>query len=337
MISHIKGNVYCICIKLSNSPLKNINTYLIKGDDRNLLIDTGECCEESLAYLREGLSELDVDMNKTDIFLTHFHPDHAGLAKHIASETSRVFVSPIDLEHLYDFTDTHITELTAKWCVSSGVPLNVMEAFLAERQKNYFHFEMPEHTTPIADGDILSCGGHTLQVIWTPGHTPGHLCLYDKENRLFFSGDHVLFDITPNISDWHNVVDSLSDFIHSLMKIRNLEADKVLPGHRSAEGLLSQRVDTLIEHHAARVRELLDVIQANPGKTAYEISGLMTWNIRAGSWDDFPVMQKPFAIHETCAHLNYLLGRRQIKAVSINGTRHYYFRKLLKDDILDLY
>ena len=338
MISHIKNNIYSIYVAIPKSPLRNTNAYLIKGDRRNLLIDPGECREECLNSLLLGLSELDVDMNKTDIFLTHLHPDHAGLVDSIASENTKVFASPIECEHLYDCMDTHITEITASWCSLSGMPREEMESFLAGRREDYFHYDIKTPILPINDGDILNYGGHCLKVIGTPGHTPGHLCLYDEENKVLFSGDHVLFDITPNISDWHGVVDSLGDFVKSLMKVRDLDVLRVLPGHRSAEGLLSERVDILIEHHAARIRELLDVIRQHPGLTAYEISGLMTWNIRSGGgWENFPIMQKPFAVHETCAHLNYLQGRRQIKAQIKNGARHYYFRRILKDDILDLY
>ena len=338
MISHIKGNIYCINVLIPNSPLKNVNAYCVKGEDRNLLIDTGECMEDCLAYLKEGLSELNVDMNKTDIFLTHLHPDHAGLVKYVATENTKIFGSPIDLTLFKDFSDTHISDTTFKWCEISGVPVEVMESFIESRQMQYFHFDLGVSMTPIGEGDVLKYGGHRMEVIWTPGHTPGHMCLYDRENKILFSGDHILFDITPNISDWDNVPDSLSDFIHSLMKVRNLPVDKVLPGHRSAEGLLSERVDTLIEHHAKRIRELIEAVKENPGLTAYEISGHMSWNIRScNGWEDFPIMQKPFAVHETCAHLNYLQGRRQLSSNIINGARHYYFRRLVKDDILDLY
>jgi glyoxylase-like metal-dependent hydrolase (beta-lactamase superfamily II) len=84
MYSKIEENIYCIPVTLPDSPLKSLNAYVVRGS-RNLLIDTGYRRKECLDCLMEGLGELGISMDDTDIFLTHLHSDHTGLAPDIAS------------------------------------------------------------------------------------------------------------------------------------------------------------------------------------------------------------------------------------------------------------
>ena len=79
MIEEVAANVYKIEIPLPESPLKSVNSYVIKGKDRNLMIDTAMNREECLNAMMAGLRELAVDIRKTDFFITHLLSDHLGL------------------------------------------------------------------------------------------------------------------------------------------------------------------------------------------------------------------------------------------------------------------
>lgn len=70
-VENIAKNIYRIPVPLGNTPLKELNAYLIKGDGRYLLIDTGFRREDCRIPLLEGLAEIGVDLEKMDIFLTH--------------------------------------------------------------------------------------------------------------------------------------------------------------------------------------------------------------------------------------------------------------------------
>ena len=76
MINEIASNLFCIELPLPQNPLKSINAYVIKGKNRNLIIDTGMNRPECKAVLFPALNELRVDMEKTDLFITHLHADH---------------------------------------------------------------------------------------------------------------------------------------------------------------------------------------------------------------------------------------------------------------------
>ena len=96
----IYKNIYKIPVVLPNSPLKELNAFLIKGEDRSLLIDTGFGSEESKQSLFKGLNELSVDINDMDIFLTHRHSDHTGLVDVLKNENNSVYISEEDAKGL---------------------------------------------------------------------------------------------------------------------------------------------------------------------------------------------------------------------------------------------
>ena len=70
---------------------------------------------------------------------------------------------------------------------------------------------------------MLEYGGYHFQPILTPGHTPGHMCLYDAEKKVLFCGDHILGTITPNICIELGVENPLEDYLNSLKKIDALD------------------------------------------------------------------------------------------------------------------
>jgi glyoxylase-like metal-dependent hydrolase (beta-lactamase superfamily II) len=168
----------------------------------------------------------------------------------------------------------------------------------------------------IKEGDIFKVGDYTLEVVATPGHTYAHMCLYERDKKIFFSGDHVLGDITPNIQAWSDDIDPLDLYIKSLKRVYELDVELCLPGHRSFITDFKKRVLELIEHHRVRANEAISILEKE-SQTAYQTASKMTWDIDAKSWKDFPVMQKWFATAEAIAHLIYLenkdLVQREIR------------------------
>ncbi len=124
-------------------------------------------------------------------------------------------------------------------------------------------------------------GGRMLRCMLTPGHTPGHLCLYDPARRRLFCGDHVLFHITPNICRWQGVEDSLGDYLSSLDRTAALDTAELYPGPPGETGDLRQRAAELTAHHARRLEDTpARPCEKAPGLTAYQIAGRMRWSIR---------------------------------------------------------
>ena len=322
MYTHIEDNIYTIPVPLPNNPLRQLNSYVIKGEGRNLVIDTGFKLEECRKALCDGLEELGVDMNCTDIFLTHLHSDHSGLAAELATQSSKIYISRADGE-LLTLSLTQGLGRVEEYR-SYGFSEKELENFWENPSMKYRQ-ESPFSFTYVADGDVLTYGGRRLEVIFTPGHTPGHVCLYDRANKVMFLGDHVLFNITPNITTWPFFEDPLGHYVHSLMDISIYDVRLPLPAHRGVNGTMAERIGTIIEHHGARIREMLDILTERPGLTPYDLSGMMTWRVhgKTNSWVDFPLNQKWFAVGETAAHLDYLLKRGRVRREFDGRCWHY--------------
>ena len=308
MADEIMKGLYRIVVPLPNSPLKDLNSYVIKGDNRNLIIDTG--FNRSVCYeaMQKGLDELGIDLSRTDFMLTHMHADHTGLVSRLASPTSKIFFSRIDSRV---FDEDNSWQPLIDFAEINGFPADELQRALNSHPGFKYSPETKPVFTLIDDGDVIECGGYRLQCIATPGHTQGHICLYEKDKKIFFSGDHVLFDITPHIESWAYTTNSLADYIASLDRVYSLSVDLVLPGHRNFQGNLKNRIDELKIHHRERADEVMDVLGSEE-LNAYNIAAGMTWDINCETWEDFPIAQKWFATGEAIAHLRYLEGEGRI-------------------------
>lgn len=324
-IVEVLPNLFRIPVPLPNNPLKILNSYLIRGKERSLLIDTGfrmDACREALL---KGLEELQQDRNTLDIFVTHIHADHSGLAAEIVRPGCRVYVSEVDKTGLdVPVTDeNHWVRNTTRFremampshIVDDMANVNPAVAFAPLRGGQYY--------TGVKDGQVLCVGDYQLRCVLTPGHTPGHMCLWDEAHKVMFTGDHVLFDITPNITNWPSVKDSLGDYLEGLRTMAQFPVELALPGHRGL-GDYHGRIAQLLEHHQVRLDEALAIVTAKPGETAYNIAGGMTWSIRAKNWEEFPDAQKIFATGECQSHLDHLMTLGKIRREKDGEFYRYY-------------
>ncbi|UCG64054.1 MAG: MBL fold metallo-hydrolase, partial [Deltaproteobacteria bacterium] len=193
MIEEILPNLYRMEIPLPDSPLRALNSYVIKASERNLIIDTGWNRQECMNAMQAGLRRLSVDLRKTDFFITHGHGDHLGLVPDLAPDTSTIYFNQPDADWLKN---------AARWKAGSdfarvnGFP----ESELKGMRKGPSNYNLP--FTILGEGDAVRIGEYQFTCVETPGHTEGHMCLYDPNKRVLVAGDHILDDITPNITSW---------------------------------------------------------------------------------------------------------------------------------------
>lgn len=311
MITKIKEDLYSITLPLPNNPLKSLNAYVILGK-RNLLIDTGFRMEACKRALLTGLRELNISMDNTDIFLTHLHSDHTGLAPEIRGKNTRIYIGEKDLTHMPGKQGSFHWADSDDRFAAEGFPRALLARLEQENPARGYAPIPYDSYIPVTDGDEFSYGTYRLRAIHTPGHTPGHMCLYDEIHGILFSGDHVLFDITPNITRWDGVPDSLGDYLRAIASISTLPVTLPLPAHRAVSMTVSERCRELQAHHQKRCDEVLEVLREGNPMTAWEIAGQMTWRIRAKNWEDFPLPQKWFAVGEALAHLDHLVVLGQV-------------------------
>lgn len=309
MFPEISPNIFHLTIPMPHNPLKYLNAYLLRGSNRNCLIDTGFNREVCRKALLQALEELGVQIKNTDVLITHMHSDHSGLAPALYKQGARIWMSSADAEVITQAADW---SQVLEYARINGLP---EQDLLRARDAHPGYKYRPQgevQTAELKDGDIISCAGYELRCLLTPGHSRGHVCFYSEQKGLLFAGDTLLQEITPNISQWLPGRNPLEEYLQSLQRLQELEVNLVLPGHRRLFWDHRGRIQELQEHHQKRLQEVLGLVSQQPG-TALDIASRMTWDLDTPNWEEFPLAQKWFATGEALAHLSYLESKAQLK------------------------
>jgi glyoxylase-like metal-dependent hydrolase (beta-lactamase superfamily II) len=312
MVEEILPNLFRIEIALPDSPLEAINSYIIKGTERNLIVDTGMNREECLKGMLTGLSELRIDLRKTNFFITHMHTDHLGLVSNLANEASTIYFNERDVDGI-DFFDLHQDKFM-RFARTNGFPEDELQALFYNhpgyRYRSRGHFAF----TFLKEDHEISVGKYSFRCVETPGHTRGHMCLYEANRKVLIAGDHILNGITPNIQVWSDEWNPLKEYLESLDKIYQLDIELVLPGHGCVFKNYKERINELRNHHEERLCVVASLL-GKKGITAYQTASRMHWDgtDKYESWDGFPILQKWFATGEAIAHLNYLQEKGMVR------------------------
>jgi glyoxylase-like metal-dependent hydrolase (beta-lactamase superfamily II) len=314
----------------ANQGMSDINAYLIEGTKENLLIDTGWDSPEAYSVLNNELKKYGFDIKDINhIVITHIHPDHYGLAGKI-KQLSGAKIAFSDTEAtIIDSRYIHMDALLEKIgqiLYTSGAPEEMISNLtkLSLPALKYVVPLMPD--VKLKDGKKISIDPFEFKVIVTPGHSKGHICLYEQNRKLLFSGDHILPEITPNIG-FHpqSGPDPLGDYLKSLKELMKLEVRLTFPGHGPTFSGLRQRIQELLDHHDQRNKKILGTIQ-NDVKTAFQIAGAIPW-LSETEKPNFQYLEgfgKRLAIMETMAHLQYLLKQNQVTQTEKNGIYYYH-------------
>ena len=221
-----------------------------------------------------------------------------------------------------------LVDAVLRFLRSNGVPKNELPQ-LSEASLPVRKFVIP--TSPeikLKAGEKISIAPFEFKVFLTPGHSPGHVCLYEPKRKLLFSGDHVLPEITPNVGlHPQSGGNPLGDFINSLKVLMELEVSLVFPGHGPVFSGLRQRIEELLYHHEQRKSAISEVIQ-DEMKTAYEIAEKIPWmtDIAATSFQDLSPWDKRLAVMETLAHLQLMVSEDGVRKVVKDGSNFYWAR-----------
>ncbi len=328
-MAEIIPGVHQFKIPIPNNPLGNTNVYLLQGNDENLLIDTGWNSEEAFQSLEKQLTETGIKFSDiSHIVITHAHRDHYGLAgrlKQVTGATISLHQRELDLlTSRFQNTEEFLRQVE-QWLQSHGAPADELAVPLPPpaRGQQAGTPTFPDHV--LSDGETITIGEFNLQVIWTPGHSPGHICLYEPARKILFSGDHVLPVITPNVSlQPQSGNNPLGDFLDSLDRVKKLDTKLVLPAHENTFTDLPGRVKEIIQHHHRRNSEILETLKTRP-KTAYRIAKTITWMAELGgvSFRDLEPWDKRMAISETLAHLEAMRTEGMVAISHRNGVIHY--------------
>jgi glyoxylase-like metal-dependent hydrolase (beta-lactamase superfamily II) len=322
-MEEISPGLYSNRIPLPRSPLGYVNSYVIRGTGRSLIIDTGLNHQECRDAMFSGLNLLGMDLERADFFLTHFHEDHIGLVPHLATDGSMIQLGKTEadmiVQYMAEESESPWWKRHSDFLRTRGFPESELPAVIASHPDHGYEVRGRLNLRSLREGDVIDIGEYSFNCIETPGHSPGHICLHEPRKRLLISGDHVLGDITPIVSLWSDDVNPLKDYLASLEKVSSLDVDCVLPGHGEIMRDLEGRIRELRIHHNRRAEEVLRIL-SDGVQDAFRIASQMSWDI-PGTWEVFPPSQRWFAFGEALAHVKYLEEqgevRRQLRGENI--------------------
>ncbi len=304
-VEQVRPGLWSIPVPIPDNPLRYVLVYALELAGGGIaIVDAGWNTDVAWDALIDGLDKAGGSITDVRaVLVTHIHPDHYGLAGKVREESGAwIGLHPADavmLQDRYGDTDRLLDQMN-DFLIDSGVPPEKLPDLNMASMMIKSMVTMAEPDVMFEDGEHIELPGWDLTVIWTPGHSPGHVCFYSDEQRLLLSGDHVLPRITPNIAvHAQQFPNPLGDYLESLLKVQNLGTEEVLPGHEYRFADLQNRLETLIEHHSTRLQEIEQLVADNPGLSAWEITIRLHWS---RPWDQIPSFSQRSANGETLAH-----------------------------------
>jgi len=312
-VERVRPGLWSIPVPLPDSPLRYVLVYALELDDGVALVDAGWDTPEAWDALTDGLAVAGGTVaDVRAVVVTHIHPDHYGLAGRVR-EASGAWIGLHEadaalLRRRYVETEELVSSMSDLLEVC-GVPTELVPDLASSSMqiRSFVRMAPPDHL--IADGEALALPGWDLRAVWTPGHSPGHLCFHSPSRRLVLSGDHVLPRISPNIAvHSQQIHNPLADYLESLGTVERLECDEVLPGHEWRFAGLADRTAELREHHRVRLEEVTAEL-AGGALTCWELTTRLTWSRPLDTSSAF--IQRA-ASGETLAHLVLLEARGEV-------------------------
>lgn len=317
MPDEVAPHIYRLAIPLPDSRLSTVNAYAVLDDNAVRLVDCGWNTPEAYEALKAELDRLGPGIaGIREIVVTHIHPDHFGLAGRVAEESgARVLMHRLDGQLVgarYADTRALIDEMEV-WLCLNGVPVDELAA-MAEGSLGMLRWVDTRRPDGLLEGgECLAWKPYRFDVIFTPGHSAGLICLFDRESGVLLSSDHVLQRISPHVGlHVQSSADPLGAYMDSLRAVQYLPVTTVLPGHGKPFSDLAGRVDQLLEHHAERLDTIRRKLIGEPA-TAYDLAARLTWRGAEDGWARLEPFQRRMALTETIAHLEHLLADGRVK------------------------
>lgn len=292
--------------------LDHVNLWLLQDGDGWAIVDTGIDRDDVRAAWEQVFERHLGGLPVTRVIVTHFHPDHAGLAGWLTSRWNCPLLMPFT-EWAYGrmlSLDTGAQSRETFHAFYQGAGFDDAMLEIVDRRVGRYSRSVsvfPAACQRLEHGQLLVIGGRTWQVTIAGGHSPEHACLYAPDLKLLIAADQILPKISPNVSVWPQEPDAepLSLFLEGLDGLRELPEDTlVLPGHNWPFKGLRARIEDLFQHHRERLGETLEACRG--GATGLDVlRRLFTREL-----DDHQLF---FAIGETLAHIHHLETRGQIE------------------------
>jgi glyoxylase-like metal-dependent hydrolase (beta-lactamase superfamily II) len=296
-----------VALPVGVNAVESVNMHVLADGDRVTLVDCGvwrpDLPDGGLADVEAGLESAGYALRDVGrIVVTHAHIDHYGLAGRLleltGAELAMHTLTDLDCEK-YRHPDTARARRRDTYA-DHGVP-EAERTDLADHLTRWlpYLYSVVEASRRLRGGEELVIGGDRWDVIHTPGHSLGHVCLWSPARGLLLSGDHLLPGITPPVSFERGFdADPLRSYLDSLRRIADLRPALVYPGHGRPFGDAADRIEVILRNKLRRLDSIRRAVRERPSTVTELADRLVAKAVLAH--------QRQLALSETLAHIAYL-------------------------------
>jgi glyoxylase-like metal-dependent hydrolase (beta-lactamase superfamily II) len=323
-ITEVHPGIYEIFLPLPMRPTI-INVYLIDCHGAWALVDTGMNTADSVATLNDAFAQVGTRVEDLNLLIgTHHHVDHFGTSAVIKKRSgATTLLHPFEVERvtrMLTMGPPAARPEAREFFVTHGFPIDKypIEGMRPAWMGSNAYNPVPQPDKYLADGDVIPLGDRNFEIIWTPGHAPGHCVVYLRKEKVLIVGDHLLPKITPHVGLYPSspADNPLGDFINSQLKVQRFDVDIVLPAHGAVFHDHRHRANQIIDHHHYREVEMLDLVRRKP-HSAFEIAE------QVFGGEDRPIFHVMAATFETLAHLELARIQGRAKRTERDGLTLY--------------
>ena len=308
----IAADLWQLPLPIHRHSLGGANAFLIRDADGYTLFDCGADVAECAEALEAQLGGLGVPFDAIDtLILSHGHGDHAGQAQRVVGRSgARLVLHRRETAFIgYPNVGAADRRQLVAWLRRYGYPEEEIAALLENAATGTRGDRRDQTLRPdreLDGGEVLAIGRYRFEVLWTPGHTPGSICLFDRERRILLCGDHILEIVTPNVG-LHPLLDEnpLPGYLASLRDLAHREIELVLPGHGPRIADLDARVSELERRHEGRRAQVLSLLTRSP-QSAYALATQVWAKPGRRNWNALHPHLRRNAVGMIAAHLELL-------------------------------
>ena len=315
-------------------PIKWVNCWYIV-DSIPTLVDAGVNSDEALEAVGAAMSIHGGSIRDLRrIIITHGHGDHIGLAGRIADLSgAEVFVHPLDRTDILTRPGEPLRERKGRLCsflveggMSQRESSDLVESVLSRYRGA---FSALNEQTIVEGAEVFRFDDFDLELIHTPGHSPGSIVLLNRRDGILFSGDSLIEEITFNPaleSEGEEPISgylSLASYRASLDLIESLPVKKTLPGHGSPFSDVAGTVERLRKHHVERSTKILDLLKTWRNRHSYEEAPTQN-RIAFEMFPSASSLELFYRVAAVHVHLCDLVAKGMVASVNRNGESKEY-------------
>jgi glyoxylase-like metal-dependent hydrolase (beta-lactamase superfamily II) len=306
-IEEIRDGIWAVPLPLPVQNLPWVFSYVVSDSAGDLhLVDAGWDSVASWDALTAALRLIGKQLGDIrTLTVTHFHPDHLGMAERIRSASgARVGLLSREQQTLHALGDAdafeqlHLRDMK-RW----DVPVELWPSLHAPSATGatMSSFDADDQ---LADGDWLAIPGRHLRVLATPGHTSGELSLHDADAGILYSGDHLLPNQFPGIGlGGPSETNPVADYLAALDTVAALGDIEVAPGHGYRFAGLLERCEVTRKHHLDRAVEIAAILDRGGAPSVWVVASQVTWT---AGWDNLHPTERLSALRQTAQHIEFL-------------------------------